>query len=92
MDDFTWVGWVAAFCTTLAFVPQVVTILRTGNVEGVSLSTYALFTLGLSIWLAYGVILSDLPMILANLIAFLLAFAVLSLTLYQRLSVKKRPY
>lgn len=89
MQDMTWIGLVAAFCTTAAFVPQVLTILRTGNVDGISLSTYALFTLGLSMWLAYGVVLQDLPMILANLISLLLAIAVLWLTLRRRLSLRK---
>lgn len=85
MDTTTLIGLAGAFCTTAAFVPQVLRILRTGNVDGISLTMYSIFTLGLLLWLGYGIILRDLPMILANLITLLLALAVLGLTLRKRL-------
>lgn len=89
MEDMSWVGLVAAFCTTAAFVPQVVAIIRSGSVDGISLGTYVLFTLGLSMWLAYGLIIGDLPIILANLISVVLAITVLWLTVKQRLSLRE---
>jgi len=90
MDPITVIGLIAAFCTTTAFVPQVVQILRTGNVDGISLQMYAIFTLGVAMWLTYGLIMNDLPMILANLVTLVLASMVLALTLKKRMKQKAR--
>ena len=84
MNSVTLIGLLAVFCTTAAFVPQVVHILRTGNVDGISLMMYSIFTFGVACWLAYGVILGDLPMILANIVTLILAAIVLVLTLLKR--------
>lgn len=84
MDHITLIGLLAATCTTASFIPQVVHILKTGNVEGISLLMYSIFTFGVACWLIYGLILSDLPMILANLITLLLALSVLLLTISKR--------
>ena len=84
MDATTLIGLTAAFCTTAAFIPQVIQILRTGNVEGISLLMYSIFTCGVAMWLTYGIILKDLPMLLANLITLILALAVLILTIRKR--------
>lgn len=84
MDSITLIGLLAATCTTASFIPQVVHILKTGNVEGISLMMYSIFTFGVACWLIYGVIISDLPMILANLITLLLALSVLILTISKR--------
>ncbi|MBN3564448.1 SemiSWEET transporter [Aliamphritea spongicola] len=84
MDTTTLIGLTAAFCTTAAFIPQVIQILRTGNVEGISLLMYSIFTCGVAMWLTYGIILEDLPMLLANLITLILALAVLILTIKKR--------
>jgi len=85
MEQTTLIGLIAAFCTTAAFIPQVIQIIRTGNVDGISLQMYSIFTFGVSMWLIYGLIVQDLPMILANLITFILAASVLGLTIYKRL-------
>ena len=55
---------------------------KTGNVQmtgDISLIMYSVFTTGVFIWLVYGVIIMDAPLIAANSITFLLAFAVLML-------------
>ena len=59
-------GYTAATLTTLCFVPQVLHTWRTRDVAGVSLGMYALFTLGVGFWLAYGLWLKAWPMIIAN--------------------------
>ncbi|WP_261844140.1 SemiSWEET family sugar transporter [Aliamphritea ceti] len=84
MDNTTIIGLTAAFCTTASFIPQVIQILRTGNVDGISLLMYSIFTFGVAMWLTYGIIVEDLPMLLANLITLILALSVLILTLYKR--------
>lgn len=85
METNTLIGLMAAFCTTSAFVPQVVQILRTGNVDGISLQMYSIFTIGVGMWLAYGIIMQDVPMLLANLVTFILAAIVLGLTIRKRM-------
>ena len=89
MDQTTLIGLLAATCTTAAFVPQVIAILRTGNVDGISVMMYSIFTVGIALWLSYGILVNDLPMLLANSISLLLAISVLSLTVYKRWQKKK---
>ncbi|MEH6577833.1 MAG: SemiSWEET transporter [Amphritea sp.] len=84
MDPITLIGLLAALCTTSAFVPQVIHILRTGNVDGISLAMYSIFTFGVLCWLTYGIFMKDLPMILANIVTLALAMTVLVLTLHKR--------
>lgn len=73
------IGYVAAFMTTAAFVPQALKSWRTRDLSGVSLSMYSLFTLGVALWLLYGIALQSWPIILANAITLSLAGLVLSL-------------
>lgn len=84
MEWLSFLGFAAALCTTAAFVPQVLQILKTGNVEGISLGMYSIFTLGVALWLSYATLIGDLPMLLANLVTLLLAGLVLGLTLRKR--------
>ena len=60
------VGYVAAVLTTVAFVPQALTSWRTRDLSGVSLPMYSIFTAGVAMWLAYGVMLGSWPIIVAN--------------------------
>jgi MtN3 and saliva related transmembrane protein len=75
------VGYAAATLTTAAFVPQVVKSWRTRDLSGVSLTMYGLFSLGVALWLAYGIILAAWPVIIANAITLVLAGGVLVLKL-----------
>ena len=72
-------GYPAAFLTTVAFVPQAWKSWRSRDLAGISLPMYALFTLGVALWLAYGVAIDSMPVILANAVTFLLAALVLCL-------------
>jgi MtN3 and saliva related transmembrane protein len=73
------VGYCAAFSTTVAFVPQAWQSWRTRDLSGISLPMYALFTLGVALWLAYGILISSTPVIVANAITLLLSLLVLGL-------------
>jgi MtN3 and saliva related transmembrane protein len=72
-------GYLAACLTTLSFVPQVWHTLRTRDVKGISLAMYSAFTLGIALWLAYGVMIGSWPVIAANLVTFVLASSILAL-------------
>lgn len=75
------VGLAAAFLTTLAFLPQVLHTIRTRSTHDISLRMYSLFTLGVFLWLIYGLILRDIPIIGANAVTLLLSGTVLVLKL-----------
>jgi MtN3 and saliva related transmembrane protein len=59
-------GFVAAFCTTAAYVPQVVRIWRTRSTKDISLGMFLVMTLGLVFWLIYGFSIGSLPVIICN--------------------------
>lgn len=83
----TCIGSIAAVCTTVAFVPQVIKSWRTRDLSGISLPMYTIFTLGVILWLVYGLLIGDWPVIIANAITALLAGGVLLLKL-QSLKMK----
>ncbi len=78
------VGYVAAILTTIAFVPQALTSWRTRDLSGVSLPMYGIFTAGVAMWLAYGVMLGSWPIIVANAITLALSGTVLALKVLHR--------
>jgi MtN3 and saliva related transmembrane protein len=73
------VGTVAATLTTLSFLPQAWLTLRTRDVSGISLSMYSVFTVGVSLWLVYGILLGAWPVIIANAVTLALASTILAL-------------
>ena len=81
MDTPTWLGFAAGFLTTIAFVPQVVKIWTTKTARDVSLPTFAAFALGVGLWLAYGIVRQEPPIIVWNAITLLLAGAILAMKL-----------
>ncbi len=72
------IGSVAAVLTTVSFVPQVVKVLRERQTAGISLHMYALFTIGVALWMIYGILIHSPPVWLANGITLVLASAVLA--------------
>lgn len=84
IQDFSGcIGSVAAVLTTVSFIPQVIHSYRTRDLSGVSLSMYSIFTLGVGLWLLYGILKQDWPLMLANSITFCLAAMVLGLKIHQ---------
>jgi MtN3 and saliva related transmembrane protein len=81
MTGQEWIGAIAATLTTCSFLPQVWRVWRTRHTKDISLLMYALFTLGVALWLAYGILLGAWPIVIANGITLLLAGAVLVLKL-----------
>lgn len=74
-----WIGIAAGTLTTIAFVPQVLRVWRTRTARDLSLATFSIFTAGVALWLAYGVMISSLPIVLANAVTLLLAGSILFL-------------
>jgi MtN3 and saliva related transmembrane protein len=70
MNDMEWTGYVAATLTTLAFVPQALKTIRSKDTRSISLGMYVVFTIGIAFWLAYGIVLGSIPMILSNIVKY----------------------
>ena len=75
------VGYAAAVCTTLAFVPQVLKAWRSRHTADISLAMFLIFVLGISLWLVYGLALGDPALIGANSVTLVLAGTILYLKL-----------
>jgi MtN3 and saliva related transmembrane protein len=81
MPIATIVGLAAALFTTSAFLPQVIRAWRTRSTRDLSYGTFVTYAIGLAMWLAYGVMIRDVPLMLSNGTTFLLALAILGLKL-----------
>ena len=75
------IGYIAMSLTTAAFAPQALHTLKTRDVSGISLAMYASFTVGVALWLVYGLLRGDWPIIVGNSITLLLALLILVLKL-----------
>ena len=84
MNIGTTIGYLAAFLTTIAFLPQTIKTIREKKAEGVSLIMYTLFNFGLLGWIIYGFYTGSLPVILANIITFIFSFIIWVLKLRYR--------
>jgi len=78
------IGTLAAILTTASFVPQAWHTFRTRDVSGISLGMYGLFTVGVAMWLIYGVLMRAWPIIIANVITTSLALLILVMKLRYR--------
>jgi len=87
MDPITLLGLAAALLTSIAFVPQVIRNFRRKHVADLSWSTFGTFTVGVMLWLAYGIAIGSLPIILANVFTL----AVSMLNLWQMWAYRARP-
>lgn len=77
MDYVESIGILAATCTTLAFLPQVVKTWRSKSAKDLSLGMFLIFFTGVALWLTYGLLIYNLPIILANSVTLLLAGSLL---------------
>ncbi|MEP3653688.1 MAG: SemiSWEET transporter [Litorimonas sp.] len=75
------IGFIAAFFTSASFLPQAIMVIRSRNTDGLSLTMYMMFTLGIALWLTYGLVTIAWPLIFANLITITLAGCILSIML-----------
>ncbi|MEO7953608.1 MAG: SemiSWEET transporter [Polaromonas sp.] len=78
------IGSLAACLTTVSFVPQAWLSFRTRDVSGISLGMYSVFTVGVALWLVYGLLLNSWPMVIANTITLVLALMILGMKLLYR--------
>lgn len=77
MDLTAIVGNVAAFLTTISFLPQAIKTIRSKNTRQLSLPMYLLFVSGVALWIWYGVFSNSTPIIIGNAITLVLAGTIL---------------
>ncbi|MBU6470756.1 MAG: SemiSWEET transporter [Gammaproteobacteria bacterium] len=75
------IGLIAAALTTLSLLPQVWRSLKTRDTRGISLGMYVAYTIGIALWLVYGLLIHDLVVTLANGVTLFLAAIILMLKL-----------
>ncbi len=71
------IGFIAGVCTTIAFLPQALKVIKTRKTRDISLWMYIIFITGVACWLVYGVMITQYPVIIANGATLILAFIVL---------------
>lgn len=78
------IGFAAAALTTVSFVPQAWLTFKTKDVSGISLGMYSVFTVGVALWLVYGLFLQAWPVVIANAVTLALASGILAMKLRYR--------
>jgi MtN3 and saliva related transmembrane protein len=86
VDAITMLGLLAATTTTVAFLPQVIKNWKTRSAGDLSFGTFGLFTAGLVLWLVYGLIIGNLPIIVSNTVTL----ALNAVNLVQMVKYRKR--
>lgn len=76
-DIVQMLGLIAGACTTIAFLPQVIKTWKSRSAKDLSLSMFSIFTVGVGLWLVYGILDQNIPVIAANLITLMLAATLL---------------
>jgi MtN3 and saliva related transmembrane protein len=77
MDTITIVGLIAATFTTVALLPQLIKVWKTRSTKDISTGMFTLFCVGVFLWFVYGFYLNDIPIVLANSLAFIQALIIL---------------
>jgi len=70
-------GILASGISAVSFLPQLIKIVTTKDTKSISLHMYILFCIGILLWLLYGALVKDLPIILVNLLIGVQAFIIL---------------
>jgi MtN3 and saliva related transmembrane protein len=84
------IGFAAALCTTVAFVPQLLRVLKLRSARDISLGTFLLFSVGVFLWLLYGIYTGSRPVIASNVATLGLSLSILFLKIrYERASQKE---
>ena len=77
-------GMTAGTLCTLSFIPQVVKIYRTKNARDISLITFAVLSVGTVVWFIYGVMIKELPVMIANAVTLLLVILIIIMKIRYR--------
>jgi len=89
-ETIDFIGYVAATCTTLSFLPQLIRVVKLRTARDISLGMFSIFSIGTALWLTYGVLVHSAPVAAANAVTFVLSISILVLKLrFDRHAVKE---
>lgn len=77
MNGISLLGLLAGSFTTIAFLPQVLKTWKSRSAKDLSLGMFSIFTVGVGLWLTYGILIDDVPVIFANVVTLILASTLL---------------
>jgi MtN3 and saliva related transmembrane protein len=77
MTTATIIGLLAATGTTISFLPQVIKTWKSKSAKDLSLSMFLIFCTGTLLWLIYGLMVNDFPVIVANAVTLMLSLTLL---------------
>ncbi len=78
------IGTIAGLCTVTSFMPQLIKAWRLNDTEAISKKMYMVTVTGFSLWIAYGLMIGSLPILIFNAISLVLSGAILTLKLRNR--------
>ncbi|PXY43546.1 SemiSWEET family sugar transporter [Flavobacterium hydrophilum] len=76
------IGLFAGICVTASVIPQIVKVWRTKKVKQISLLTFGILTFGIAIWVVYGILKKDFPIIITNSISLFLNLIMVYFLIY----------
>jgi len=79
MEGVTILGYIAGTCTTIAFLPQVLKAYRTKSCHDLSAGMLVLFATGIFFWFIYGLLIDEMPIVIANGLTLVFALAIIAL-------------
>ena len=83
------IGFLATSITTISTLPQIIKTFKTKETKDLSLGMYIILNIGLIVWLIYGIILGELPIIIGNIVSLCLCIPILIMIIYNKEKVKK---
>lgn len=75
-------GFSAGICVTISVIPQILKIWKTKKVKDISLLTFSVLTFGIALWVVYGVLKNDMPIIVTNSISLSLNIVMVYFIIY----------
>lgn len=78
------IGLVAGILTGISFIPQSIKTIRTKNTKSISLITYVLYTLGVTLWIIYGLVVGDIAVFLTNIVTIVPSMIILVIKLREK--------
>ena len=89
-ETINFIGYAAATCTTVSFLPQLIRVVRLRSAKDISLGMFSIFSAGTAMWLTYGLLSHTWPVAVANGVTLVLSFSILMLKLrYDREAMKE---
>jgi len=84
MEPTDIIGYIAASLTTCSFMPQALQVIKTRHTKDISLAMYAMLVIGVCLWLSYGILLKQWPIVISNVITIIPTSVILIMKLLEK--------